>query len=108
MHAIAHITGGGLTENIPRVLPDHCAASIELGSWQLPAVFQWLQQQGNIQEQEMLRTFNCGAGLVIAVNANDADKVISEFNAQDISAWLIGSVIEKTNEDAVVYSGNLS
>lgn len=107
MHAIAHITGGGLTENIPRVLPDHCAASIELDSWQLPAVFQWLQQQGNIQEQEMLRTFNCGAGLVIAVNSNDADKVISEFNAQDISAWLIGSVIEKTNEDAVVYSGSL-
>jgi phosphoribosylformylglycinamidine cyclo-ligase len=71
VHALAHITGGGLTENLPRVLPAHSTAAIDTRSWQRPAVFDWLQQTGQIDDAEMLRTFNCGVGMVVCVAPDD-------------------------------------
>jgi len=73
--ALAHITGGGFTENIPRVLPDGCAALIDLASFEAPAVFGWLAEQGGIAPSEMLRTFNCGIGMVVVTGASDAKRV---------------------------------
>ena len=76
VHAIAHLTGGGFWENIPRVLPDNTRAVIDASSWQWPSVFNWLQTAGNVSEHEMYRTFNCGVGMVIALPASEADKAI--------------------------------
>jgi len=73
VHALAHITGGGLTENLPRVLPAHSQAAIDTRSWQRPAVFDWLQQAGQIDDAEMLRTFNCGVGMAVCVAPEDAE-----------------------------------
>lgn len=92
VNAIAHITGGGLTENIPRVLPDNTVANIDRGSWQLPPIFQWLQNNGNISTAEMLKTFNCGVGMVLVVDANDADAVVKSLNKASENAWIIGSI----------------
>jgi len=92
IHAMAHITGGGLLENIPRVLPDNTVAIIDKDSWQLPEVFQWLQENGNVEDSEMHRTFNCGVGMVLIVNADDADNIISALNDMDEKAWNLGSI----------------
>jgi phosphoribosylformylglycinamidine cyclo-ligase len=99
--ALAHITGGGLTENIPRVLPDHLAASINLDSWSRPAIFDWLQLKGNIIDVEMLKTFNCGVGMVICVDPNDADGVIETLQSLGEEAWRIGEVIEKEQQSVI-------
>lgn len=85
IHALAHITGGGLTENLPRVLPDHTQATIDLKAWPQPEIFSWLQQNGNIEQTEMLRTFNCGIGMVVCLSesdANTASTVLSELGEQ--------------------------
>ncbi len=92
IHAIAHITGGGLTENLPRVMPKNSKAIIDLTSWQRPAVFDWLQEQGNIEEQEMLRTFNSGIGMVVVIDKNDADAIQATFKGFDIDSSIIGSI----------------
>jgi phosphoribosylformylglycinamidine cyclo-ligase len=92
VHALAHITGGGLPENLPRVLPAGCKAVIERGSWQLPEVFRWLQQQGNVAEAEMLRTFNCGVGMVICVAAADAQAAIQQLQTAGETAWRLGGI----------------
>ncbi len=101
-HAIAHITGGGLSENIPRVLPEGCAARIDINSWQLPPVFQWLQQNGGVSDDEMRRTFNCGVGMVLAVDSDLADTIIWALRDAGESAWRIGDVVPRDG-DAVVY-----
>ncbi|WP_260291146.1 phosphoribosylformylglycinamidine cyclo-ligase [Sedimenticola hydrogenitrophicus] len=92
IHAMAHITGGGLPENLPRVLPQGTRAVIDGGSWERPAVFQWLQAQGNVVESEMLRTFNCGVGMVVCVAEGDADRAIALLQAQGESAWRLGRI----------------
>ena len=92
IHAMAHITGGGLLENIPRVLPDNTIASINKNSWQLPDIFQWLQENGNVEDSEMHRTFNCGIGMVLIVNTDDADNIVSTLNDMDEKAWNLGSI----------------
>ena len=102
IHAMAHITGGGLTENLPRVLPDELSAQIELNSWQFPPIFQWLQEKGNIEQNEMLRTFNCGVGFVVVVPESLADKAIDFLTAQGETAWRLGQ-IGKRDDKAVVY-----
>ena len=92
IHALAHITGGGLLENIPRVLPENTKAVIDRSSWQLPAVFRWLQEQGNIEEQEMYRTFNCGIGMVLCVPAAQAEAAREFLASQGETVWTLGRV----------------
>lgn len=105
IHAISHITGGGFQENIPRVLPEGTQAHIDLTSWQWPAVFTWLQEQGNIDTEEMLRTFNCGAGLILAVPQINAEVVIAELKALGEQAWQVGTIAPKASasDDSVVF-----
>ena len=102
--AIAHITGGGLLENLPRVLPEGLGARIELGSWQPAPVFQWLQQAGRVEQREMLRTFNCGVGMVLAVDAEREQAVLEKLGSLGETAWTIGEVIERGDRDAVVFT----
>lgn len=97
--ALAHITGGGITENVPRVLPAATNAVIDTQSWQWPTVFKWLQEKGNVDTREMYRTFNCGVGMILAVPADQAQAVVAELNGAGEQAWVIGS-IETSNEDA--------
>jgi phosphoribosylformylglycinamidine cyclo-ligase len=92
VNALSHITGGGLLENIPRVLPDNAKAVIDTNSWEIPEVFRWIQKGGNVNSVEMYRTLNCGVGMVIAVPAADADKAIEMMRAEGENAWLIGSI----------------
>ena len=102
VHAIAHITGGGLIENIPRVLPQHCAAKLTADSWQWPPLFQWLQQQGNIKRNEMLRTFNCGVGMVLIVPATTVQKCLATLATTGETAWQIGEIVDRDTEAPVV------
>jgi len=102
LHAMSHITGGGLTDNLPRVLPDHLAASIDTTSWQFSELFNWLQTEGNISQAEMYRTFNCGVGFVIVMPKQQADKAIEILNDNGEQAWQIGEMVSR-EADAVVY-----
>jgi phosphoribosylformylglycinamidine cyclo-ligase len=92
VHGVAHITGGGLLDNIPRVVPEGLEVVINRNSWTLPPVFQWLQQQGNIDEHEMLRTFNCGVGMTICVAAKQLDHAMAVLNSLNEPAFVIGTV----------------
>ena len=89
---MAHITGGGLTENVPRVLPDGLQAVIHANSWTRSPLFQWLQQTGNISDDEMHRVFNCGIGMVVIVSANDADKARKILSAQGETVFTLGEI----------------
>ena len=89
---MAHITGGGLTENVPRVLPDGLQAVIHANSWTRSPLFQWLQQAGNISDDEMHRVFNCGIGMVVIVSANDADKACEILSAQGETVFTLGEI----------------
>ncbi|NNJ92613.1 MAG: phosphoribosylformylglycinamidine cyclo-ligase [Gammaproteobacteria bacterium] len=101
-HAFAHITGGGLTENLPRVLPEYTAASIIKESWERPAVFDWIQANGNIEEEEMLRTFNCGIGMVVCVDPVDRDKAVAELVKQGEKVFEIGKIESCDCQEACV------
>ena len=92
LHAISHITGGGLLENLPRVMPDNTQAVIPKDKLNMPEIFSWLQAQGNIADQEMYRTFNCGIGLVICIDENDVDEALQHLNDQGETAFVIGSI----------------
>ena len=96
--AISHITGGGLIENIPRVLPKNLAANIDAMSWSMPDVFQWLQTNGKIEQKEMYRVFNCGVGMILAVSTNDSQSIIDHLNNLGETAWHIGDVSPKVGE----------
>ncbi|EPH0980984.1 phosphoribosylformylglycinamidine cyclo-ligase, partial [Klebsiella pneumoniae] len=102
VHAIAHLTGGGFWENIPRVLPDNTQAIIDESSWQWPSVFNWLQTAGNVSQHEMYRTFNCGVGMIIALPAAEADKAIALLNDKGENAWKIGYIKASDSEQRVV------
>ena len=95
--ALSHITGGGLLENLPRVLPDNCNAQIDTGSWQWPEIFQWLQEKGNVETREMYRTFNCGVGMVLCVAQKDAAQALSLLETTGLSAWEIGRITAGDN-----------
>ncbi len=92
IHALAHITGGGLTENLPRVLPPATQAVIDAKAWPRPLLFDWIQQQGAIADAEMWRTFNCGIGMVVCVPAAAVNSALSILRASGETAWLIGQV----------------
>lgn len=101
VHAISHITGGGFWENIPRVLPDDAKVVIEENSWQWPAVFNWLQDNGNITDHEMYRTFNCGVGLVLVVDEKDVETTLSVLKEQGENAWLLGHLEARGGDEQV-------
>lgn len=108
VHALAHITGGGLPENLPRVLPEYTKAVIDLDSWQRPKIFRWLQEQGKIAENEMLRTFNCGLGMVVCVAAEEAEQARSLLAAEGEKVWLLGRVESSDQEQPSLEFGALS
>ncbi len=102
VHAISHITGGGLLENIPRVLPDDLAAKLDNTSWELPEIFQFLQNTGNIELTEMYRVFNCGVGMILILSAEESADAIKHLEAQGEKAWLIGEIIKNNGEQVVI------
>ncbi|WP_118987005.1 phosphoribosylformylglycinamidine cyclo-ligase [Photorhabdus sp. CRCIA-P01] len=103
VHAIAHLTGGGFWENIPRVLPENTQAQINESSWQWPAIFNWLQQTGNVSRHEMYRTFNCGVGMVIALPPTEVEHALELLNIAGEKAWQIGTIATlKEGEQQVV------
>ncbi|MEP4196023.1 MAG: phosphoribosylformylglycinamidine cyclo-ligase [Aliishimia sp.] len=104
LHALAHITGGGLTENLPRVLPENLGADIDLSAWDLPPVFQWLAKQGGMDEGEMLKTFNCGIGMIAVVPAHKAKEASEIFAQAGHDVTQIGTI---TDGQGVSYRGSL-
>lgn len=102
VHAISHITGGGLQENLPRVLPENAKAVVDLNSWQRPEVFNWLQRGGNVDEYEMYRTLNCGVGMIIVVDQDKAQQAIDLLNAAGEKAWQIGHIAEASADEEQV------
>ena len=96
---MAHITGGGLTENIPRVLPENCVAQIDAQSWPLPKLFQWLQQAGNVERQEMYRTFNCGIGMAVIVPAEQAEAAQAFLAEQGETVYRLGTIRERAGSE---------
>ncbi|MCH9644578.1 MAG: phosphoribosylformylglycinamidine cyclo-ligase [Gammaproteobacteria bacterium] len=96
IHALAHITGGGLLENIPRVLPQSTQATIDPTQWQKPEIFDWLQQQGNVEQDEMFRTFNMGIGMTLITAKEHADDIINQLKLSGETAWVIGEISTQT------------
>jgi phosphoribosylformylglycinamidine cyclo-ligase len=95
LKGLAHITGGGLVENVPRVLPESCAAQLSRGAWQRPAIFDWLQKHGQVADAEMHRVFNCGIGMVVVVAAADAQAACAAFAAEGEDCRVIGHIVER-------------
>ncbi len=92
IHSISHITGGGLLDNLPRVLPAHTKAVIETASWTWPEIFQWLQTTGKIRTTEMYRTFNVGVGMIVSIGKHDVDKALDILRASGENAWVCGHI----------------
>ena len=103
VHALAHITGGGITENLPRVLPEGTRVRVDMGSWERPAVFRWLQGQGGIAEAEMRRTFNCGLGMAVCVAPEDLDRALAMLRTAGEDAWVLGEIEAGEGAPSVVY-----
>ncbi len=95
---MAHITGGGLVDNVPRVLPQNVQAVLHRDSWQLPELFRWLQMKGGVADAEMVRVFNCGIGMVVIVSPEQAEQAIASLNAQGLKAWTVGDVVERPQD----------
>jgi len=102
---MAHITGGGITENVPRILRDELTARIDAASWTLPPLFQWLQQAGNVDIQEMYRVFNCGIGMAVVVAEADADKVAAQLSAAGETVYRIGRIDSRGEGEAQTIVG---
>ena len=92
---MAHITGGGLVDNVPRVLPENTQAVLHRDSWQMPELFRWLQMKGGVADAEMVRVFNCGIGMVVIVSTDQADTAIQSLKAEGLHAWTVGEVVER-------------
>ncbi|MEN9728305.1 MAG: hypothetical protein RL434_2671 [Pseudomonadota bacterium] len=107
LKGMAHITGGGITDNLPRVLPDGVEAVIDLSAWSLPPVFRWLQQAGPVTPEEMLRTFNCGVGMLVVVAEEDAEAVGQCLRDAGETVFSIGHIRARSGTAPVVYSGSL-
>ena len=103
INSLAHITGGGLLENIPRALPPNAQARINISSWERPAIFNWLQETGNVEESEMHRTFNCGIGMAICIDKKNVEKALTLLNKDNESAMVIGDIVQRPkNEETVL------
>jgi phosphoribosylformylglycinamidine cyclo-ligase len=107
IRGLAHITGGGITDNLPRVLPDGVYAEIDLDRWTLPPVFQWLREHGPVADAEMLRTFNCGLGMLAVVPAGEAEAVIATLHSQGETARVVGILHAGSPTERVAYTGRL-
>jgi phosphoribosylformylglycinamidine cyclo-ligase len=103
VHALAHITGGGITENLPRVLQDGINAHIKLSSWEFPAIFQWLQQQGRVTQADMLTTFNCGIGMIVCVAPEDEKPAIEALQKSGETVFTIGELVSAEGKPKTVY-----
>lgn len=103
VHAISHITGGGITENLPRVLPDGLSALIDLQTWDMPETCKWIQKQGNISQANMLTTFNCGIGMIVCVDKTYEAEAIDILTDQGETVFVVGEVIT-AKKSAVIYS----
>ncbi|HET6906186.1 MAG TPA: phosphoribosylformylglycinamidine cyclo-ligase [Rhodanobacteraceae bacterium] len=101
VHGMAHITGGGLTENIIRVVPDGLGIALDSSTWKLPPVFDWLQREGNVPREEMWRTFNCGIGFTVILPRDDADAAGAMLERSGLSSWIIGEVVPSRGESRV-------
>jgi phosphoribosylformylglycinamidine cyclo-ligase len=108
VNALSHITGGGLLENIPRVLPNNAKAVIDTQSWDIPEVFRWIQKGGNVADREMYRTLNCGVGMVIAVPASEAENAITLLKAEGGTPWIIGQIADAAADEEQVELVGLS
>ena len=106
VNAISHITGGGFWENIPRVLPDNMKAVVDGNSWKWPAIFNLLQEKGNVTTHEMYRTFNCGVGLILAVEEKEAEAISDAFNSLGETAWIIGEIQQREEGEEHVVINN--
>jgi phosphoribosylformylglycinamidine cyclo-ligase len=95
LKGLAHITGGGLVDNIPRVLPENTQAVLRRDSWTLPPLFRWLQMKGGVADAEMARVFNCGIGMVVIVDSQEAKAVIASIEQQGLNAWLLGDIAQR-------------
>lgn len=104
VNALAHITGGGLTENLPRVLPEGLGATIDLNAWELPPVFRWLTAHGGMDEAELLKTYNAGIGMIVVVPADKADAAAKMLSDMGETVYTMGTV---TEEEGVAYEGSL-
>ncbi len=104
VHALAHITGGGLTENLPRVLPEGLNAEINLNTWEFPDTFKWLQQQGNVSQTDMLTTFNCGIGMIVCVDAKDEAETMANLAKRGETAYSIGDIVTSSGQPEVIYN----
>ncbi|MGS2717052.1 phosphoribosylformylglycinamidine cyclo-ligase [Eionea flava] len=103
VNALSHITGGGLLENLPRVLPENSCAVIDSASWEIPAVFRWLQQAGNVEQTEMYRTLNCGVGMVICVDEANTAQALQLLEEAGETAWVIGHIAQaKADSEQVI------
>lgn len=100
---IAHITGGGLIENIPRVIPENLAVQIDVKSWKLPPIFEWLHEKGNVDSHEMYKTFNCGVGMIVCVNKENSQGAIEYLQNIGESAWQIGNIVKSAKDINRVY-----
>jgi phosphoribosylformylglycinamidine cyclo-ligase len=92
---LAHITGGGLVDNVPRILPENTQAILHRDSWKMPALFRWLQMKGGVIDAEMVRVFNCGIGMVLIVAQAEADSIIAALKQEALDAWVLGGVVER-------------
>lgn len=101
VHALAHITGGGIPGNLNRVLPENCHAVVQESAWQWPELFTWLMETANIEKHEMYRTFNCGVGMILVMDANDADKAIEHLNAAGENAFVLGEIKDGASDQQV-------
>ena len=102
VNAISHITGGGLLENIPRVIPSNLAARLDTSSWTMPDIFKWLQTEGNIDSKEMYRVLNCGIGMVVVTSKNSSQAVIDCLKDSGENAWLVGEIVNSTGDQVVI------
>jgi phosphoribosylformylglycinamidine cyclo-ligase len=99
---MAHITGGGLKENIIRVVPDHLGIALDSASWSLPPVFDWLRREGNVAREEMFRTFNCGIGYTLIVGATARESTIAALGKLGLDAVAIGEIVPARGERVVI------
>ena len=104
INSISHITGGGLTENLPRSIPNNLSVEIDTTSWEIPSIFNWLQSEGNISIDNMYRIFNCGIGMVLIVDVADEEVIRNEISQMNFKCYKIGKVKERSDNKEIIFS----